>query len=719
MESLLPEDNETSGPAQPSLRIEGNTIRISGKELPYYSGSVDYWRLDPQYWPKILDQIKTLGFQIISISIPWNVHEIASDLFDFGTTDKRRDLEAFLTLCDEKNLYVIVRPGPSVNAELAYFGFPKRIVYNPALQAQSSAGTLVIIPATPFPFPMPSYASDDLYDEISKFYDILCPILLRHLTPGGPIIGTQIDNELAYIFMHGPFSADYSPMAIRWYHNFLSGKYPSISVLNRAYRTRYNSFTEINPPRALATSEREALPRYFDWMEFQEYYIVLALSILASLMWARGIRGTITHHNTRSIYPQLPLNVTRTERELDIQGAGLYLGKEAYEKIRQGALYMSTASRLPFISECGMGVWPWGPRLSVVEQQTAIIVALMHGFRGFNIHMLVERNRWLGSPITQAGNTFDAQYSFLNRLLKLLSDIELHSLRRQVPVMLLRNLEYERLVALCDQSNWITEILGVPRKLLLGDQTFSYSETLQQAYPAFWEALYWGLTRTKVPFYIGDTEIDLPGLSQYPLIFLPTYDFMSDDLQQKIINYVRDGGTAVIGPEVPYLGSDMRGCTLLADTIDLQTADLRRPLVGLHDTFRIEKDEVHIGTRRAGAYKSYEKGKLIFLGVSFPPISNREDSIEAGEVVTQITQHLDLHPVGDIRAPAVDETYWGIRAPRIVFLANPTNQPQSVEVKIAQRARIRDAWTGEQLPQRGPQEVPLLPFATRILEVIR
>ncbi len=719
MQSSASNNDESSEPIHSLPKIDKNCLRIGETPLPLYSGSIDYWREDRGQWSNLLDRIQGLGFRVISTSVPWNVHEKGIGQYDFGKVDERTDLEGFLTLCKEKGFHVIAQLGPSINAELLHFGYPSRIVKNIDLLAQSAQGTLVIIPATPVPFPMPSYANEQFYDEVTRYFDVLCPILVRHLTPSGPLIGIQIDNELPNIFMNGAFSADYSPSAVGWYHEFLSGKYESIGALNRAYRTRYGRFSEVEPPRALATREREALPRYFDWIEFQEYYIGLSLSVLASLLWARGIRGIITQHNIRPVYPRLPLNVTRVEKELDIQGVGLYLGRTKYDDIRRGALYMSAISSLPYIGEASMGTWPWGPTLNLEDQQFALFVALMYGFRGFNIHMLVERNRWVGSPISRKGQLSDRRHAFLQQLLRVLDNLEFYSLERPVAVLLSRNLEYERLVSLCDRSNWLMNLLGVPPECLVNAYTFGYSEAIQQAYPAFWEALYWGLTRSKIPFLIGDTDMDNPALSNFKTIFLPTYDYMSDELQRKLLEYVDKGGTAIIGPELPYLGSDMRPCTTLTDETDLKSINTIPPLVGFHDPIRFENGKVLVGTREAGMVAPHGRGSFIYLRITFPPISDRHDAIDAESVINQLLPSLEIKPVGDLRATFVDEVYWGKRAPRAIFLANPSNQPLSVEVQVAKRSILRDAWTGEQLSGRGPQEVELLPFATRIMEVSR
>lgn len=713
------EGEQTSTSAQPAPKIERYSLRVEGALLPLYSGSVDYWRTDRQVWSTLLDSVRGLGFRIISTCVPWNVHETPDRRFDFGTGDERKDLDAFLTLCHEKKLYAIIQPGPAVSAEVATLGYPERIVNNPAIQAQSAQGTQVIMPTAPVPFAMPSYASEQFYDEVSKYFDAVCPILTRHQTPGGPVIGIQVDNELPLLFMHGPFSADYSPAALRWYHEFLGSKYSSIDGLNQAYRTRYSSFPEVAPPRALATSEREALPRYLDWVQFQEYYVVLALSVIASLLWARGVRGLLTHHNVESVYPGLPLKPLDTEKELDVQGVGLHLGRNDYDVIRRGALYMTTVSRLPFLAKASMGSYPWGPALTPEDQQFALLVALMYGFRGFNIHMLVEGTRWMGSPIDRTGQRNDKVYAFLQRLLSVLESLQFNSLQRTIPVLLLRNFEYERLGSLCGGSNWITDLLGIPRGLLVSTKNFGYSEIIQLAYPAHWEALYWGLTRSKIPFQIGDTDLDRPALSHYRAVLLPTYDYMSEELQRKLLEYVERGGVAIIGPELPYLGTDMRACTVLSDVLDYQATSTRSPLVGLHDSLSFDAGAVRLGSRLAGKAVSHGRGTLIYMGVAFPPTTRRDEATDAERLVTQALQPLQLTPVGDLRAPLVDEAHWGTRAPSVIFLANSSNQPSSVEVQAPQRFRLRDAWTGALLADRGAQEVELLAYQAKILEVVR
>jgi hypothetical protein len=213
--------------------------------------------------------------------------------------------------------------------------------------------------------------------------------------------------------------------------------------------------------------------------------------------------------------------------------------------------------------------------------------------------------------------------------------------------------------------------------------------------------------------------MDRPALSHYQAIFLPSFDFMSAELQEKILDYVNRGGTAIIGPELPYLGLDMRGCTIISDETGLQAPSSRRPLVGFHDPIQIIEDKVRVGSRIAGTLHPHGKGHIVYLGITLPPTTDREDAVDAECVVTQSLNHLKVEGVGDIQNPMVDEVYWGIRAPRVIFQVNATNQPQSVTVNIAKRAQLRNLWTGEQLPDKGPQEIALDPYQTLLWEVLR
>lgn len=100
------------------IYLESSQTEKEGKEIPLYSGSIHYWRMAPETWEKALINAKNMGFSIVETYIPWGVHEPERNEFDYGKKDPRKDLNKFLDICEKVGLYVIVRPGPHINAEM-------------------------------------------------------------------------------------------------------------------------------------------------------------------------------------------------------------------------------------------------------------------------------------------------------------------------------------------------------------------------------------------------------------------------------------------------------------------------------------------------------------------------------------------------------------------------------------------------------------------------
>ncbi len=185
-------------------------------------------------WSYILDQVKALGFEMVETYIPWSVHETEPGVYDWGQVDPRKNVEAFMELCEEKGLWLIVRPGPLINAELTDFGFPEWVLLDPEVQARTANGTVHFDAAwglhPPRPFPVPSYASEQFYAYTGGWFDAICPVIARHLAPSGCIVTVQSDNESCYLFHDQPYATDYCDASISLFRSFLAERYGSISA---------------------------------------------------------------------------------------------------------------------------------------------------------------------------------------------------------------------------------------------------------------------------------------------------------------------------------------------------------------------------------------------------------------------------------------------------------------------------------------------------------
>src|SRR5690606_144696 len=146
---------------------------------------------------------------------------------DFGEVRPELDLGAFLDLAHELGLFVFLRPGPHINAELTFFGLPGRIVRDEALSARSARGTPVYLHLPPRMFPVPSFASGRFHEEASRWLTAVGTVAAPRMYPEGPIALVQVDNEPSLYFRNGAYEQDYSTEARVAFHRFLRARYAS------------------------------------------------------------------------------------------------------------------------------------------------------------------------------------------------------------------------------------------------------------------------------------------------------------------------------------------------------------------------------------------------------------------------------------------------------------------------------------------------------------
>ncbi|MGW4227238.1 beta-galactosidase [Streptomyces bauhiniae] len=120
-----------TGPAPAPPRADGGrhtvgydpySLLVDGRRLVVWSGEMHPFRLpSPSLWRDVLQKMRAHGFNAVSVYVSWNYHSPAPGRFDFTGV---RDLDLFLRTAAETGLYVILRPGPYINAEVDGGGFP-------------------------------------------------------------------------------------------------------------------------------------------------------------------------------------------------------------------------------------------------------------------------------------------------------------------------------------------------------------------------------------------------------------------------------------------------------------------------------------------------------------------------------------------------------------------------------------------------------------------
>ena len=563
-----------------SVTLTNHGLNVDGQIVPVYSGSVHYWRLERALWPKILDRVIELGFGMVETYIPWSVHETSPGVFDWGRIDDRKDVEAFMRLCEEKGLWLMVRPGPLINAELTDFGFPEWVLLDPDVQARTASGSLHIDAAwglhPPRPYPTPSYASEAFYTAVGGWFDAICPIMARHLAPAGCIVACQSDNETCYFFHDQPYATDYSESSLDLYWRYLSKQYGTIETLNAAYGTSYRVFLEVEPPRDCGVTGAGDLPLHLDWVAYKELQIRGSVSRISGMLKTRGIVGIPIFHDV-AFQETTPHDVARLEAdpEIDWVGMNMYCNKEQYHTVARRSRFLAGTTILPFVPEFGCGLWSHHPRtFTPDEHEFVTLSAYMNGVKAVNFYMLVERERWQGCPITRHGELRSDYAPFYRQLNAFLRKFPLWEFERQRDTLLLSNYDLTRHNATMSTLHLAhADLLGLPEELFAVDVDLGLSADPRieedVSSPDSWLGQAGRELATRgIEFDLADTHIDPARLDRYELICVQSLDFMDPDDQVRLLGYVEDGGRLVIGPEMPALDPLLRPATVLASTLD-------------------------------------------------------------------------------------------------------------------------------------------------------
>ena len=161
------------------LTHEGNKLFIDGKEFYLASGSMHYFRYQPGGWRHRLKLMKAFGLTAVQTYVPWNLHEPEKGQYNFSG---RLDLKAFLQMCQEEGLYVMLRPAPYICSECDLGGLPYWLLEKDVCLRTMDAPYI---------------------RHYTEYFKRLCQEFVPMLsTNGGPIIAVALENE------YGSFAMD-------------------------------------------------------------------------------------------------------------------------------------------------------------------------------------------------------------------------------------------------------------------------------------------------------------------------------------------------------------------------------------------------------------------------------------------------------------------------------------------------------------------------------
>lgn len=656
-----------TGPDSPPMQITPRGIRVGERELPLLSGAMHYWRLEPSRWESILAEVAQLGYPIVETYVPWSVHELAPGQFDFGQTRPALDLARFLQLAQAQGLYVLVRPGPHINSELTDFGFPKRVLERPEVQMRTARETPAWFPGFPRPFPIPSYCSDAFYQEVEGWFAAVMPVIASQLYPKGPVVAVQVDNELSNFFRTALFDVDYHPDAIRRYRQFVLDRYGRLERIQEVYGMTLESLDQLQPPRRY--SPQQPLRYALDWARFQGVTFLEAWQRIKGMLERYLPAQTPLYTNQPLRAYDAPFDLGAIEQLLDQVGVDLYYTRRDLRIVQETCRALSARTRLPSCPEFGAGCFlTWTPTTQEDNIHTAL-AATMYGVRSFNFYMLVDRERWYGSPIRTDGSRREPLASFYARLNTLFQVHRLTERPRPVKLAVLRSAAYDRLMGVGSLVQPVSTLVlvGVKARLsLLARDTGPFS--LLAPYEAQLDQSMDLLHAMGHDFDFGEVLQALPLQSRYAVLIAPSFQRMDGQELERLLARAQEGATVVLGPERPER--------------DLETGALLPWPVG--------EEQLHA----FGRVQTVGKGRVV-LAVALEP------------ALRWVLNTLGLDSTG-VQGPAEAQVY-GVQlppylgCPALIWVLNAEEAAQ--EVQLQATGELHEYFTGLRVRAHGTDGV--------------
>lgn len=112
------------------LCYQGEQFLLDQKPFRFLSGTIHYFRVTPDYWEDRLKKLRACGFNAVETYTCWNLHERQEGRFDFSGG---LDVARFVQTAQKLGLYVILRPGPYICAEMDFGGLPSWLLNRPGL----------------------------------------------------------------------------------------------------------------------------------------------------------------------------------------------------------------------------------------------------------------------------------------------------------------------------------------------------------------------------------------------------------------------------------------------------------------------------------------------------------------------------------------------------------------------------------------------------------
>ncbi|RZT21488.1 beta-galactosidase [Fictibacillus sp. BK138] len=571
------------------IEIKNKQIIIDGKPVLITCGEIHYYRVDKSEWQDRLDKLKETGCNSVATYVPWLWHEPVEGQFDFtGKTRPETDLAGFIDLCTENGFYFFVRPGPFIMAEMKNEGLPYWVYEkHPEIIPIGWDGSEATTPTV-------DYLAPGFLKEVRKYYEKVMEVITPRLYPnGGKIIAFQLDNEvgmLSWVSNTPDLTDNLLNGFSRWvgerYGEDVKSRYPfslkESAERNDAIRSPKEEYSA-QLLKDLGYYMRYRFAKYIAILrEYAEEFGVKEIPFVVNIHGTGGGRGLTYPIGISQLYESY------TQAPGYISGSDIYFGdldmktfQDLY--IINGFMDAVHNDDQPLTSvefNCGDGNFgeTLGERYDPSAADFKLRMCLAQGNRLINYYLFSGGKNARLDSLVDDGND------------RIASTGERHGFAAPIGPEGDYNYTFPRMsrvnqsvmavgdkLAAMDEDRDDVSFAFIP-DYYMTEYRYPGSEVMREILSNIeanrgsgaWEIMGRAMLLNGYRFTAIDIQNKPLLKEKTPVLALPSARYMDRGIQEKLVNYLQDGGKILLYGEVPLFDMEGKDCIILADALNVK-----------------------------------------------------------------------------------------------------------------------------------------------------
>ncbi|TDL33116.1 glycosyl hydrolase [Jeotgalibacillus sp. S-D1] len=567
------------------IEIKEKQIVIDGKPVLVMCGEVHYYRLERKDWQSRIDQLKLSGCNAVATYIPWLCHQPEKDVIDLtGETKPQLDIVGFLDLCQENDLYIFVRPGPFVMAEMKNEGIP-HWVYTEHPEAipvgwdGNEAGTKTL-----------DYLHPGFLKAVRQWYSIILPPIEKRLhTNGGKIIAIQLDNEVGMLSwvsntpdMTDLVLNDFAAWTEKQYGSALGSRYPHMFMLEENERNQLlrSPSEEIAPLllKDLGYYMRSRFARYISTLrEYCEEEGIKDIPFVVNIHGTSSGRGFTFPIGISQLYESY------TQDDGYLSGSDIYFGDFNMDMFQDlylingfmDAVHLPDQPLTSVEFNCGDGNFgsTFGGRKDPSSTDLKMRMCIAQGNRLINYYLMTGGYNYRMDQTLNDGNDRIAFTGERHGFAAPISpEGELNFTFPRMTESIHRVMAVSDKLAAMNEEKDKVAFAFIP-DYYMTEYSYPKSEKMKEIIQnieqnrggSSWEVVARAMLLQGLRFGSIDIQHQKIDLVAIKTIVVPSARYMHKQIQEKLVAYMNEGGNVLLYGDLPQYDLEGSPCTILAE----------------------------------------------------------------------------------------------------------------------------------------------------------